>query len=545
MAWFYPEKDMPAAANLCALAGLNLVRDRLSWSDLEKTPGKLPEKTRYDVSADVQAAAGLKILQVNHSVPSWGWSWSYDQRGRFPSDLRDAYNFYRRIAARWRGKVLAIEPWNEADGQSFGGHTGCEMAAMQKASYLGLKAGWPGVIVGQNAFAIHRRSTLDDFHANRAWPYFETYDLHNYEAFDKYAAAFADHRAVSAGRPLWVTETSLPVRWSGDKKFQEPTQPDLRTQAERVAKTYALSIHEGSAAVFYFILGHYIEGQVQFGLVRPDFTPRPGYLALAAVGRLLADAHRLGRLKGADKNFHVYAFRAKPDGLTRIVLVAWCDEKPAVLKLPVEPLAIYDAIGRESAKTAGAIELSSAPLTLVLPDDAAAKLALDPPPAKPSWLEGRPSPIVLQCLLPKKRVELEKSAYRIARGKADQVPIYVYNFGDKPADVRLSRKGPESWKPTLAKSVPRSAGRTGEAAAFAGRAAVGRAHRDAAHQGRLRPGGQGRALDAVPAGVDNLMGAMAAGVALTPCPSPKGRGETFTTRTATTVAEPGPAGRGS
>ena len=90
MAWSYPEPQMPTAANLCTLAGLNWVRDRFSWGDLEKTPGKLPEKTRYDVSADVQVAAGLKILQVNHSVPPWVWAWSYDQRGRFPPDLRDA-----------------------------------------------------------------------------------------------------------------------------------------------------------------------------------------------------------------------------------------------------------------------------------------------------------------------------------------------------------------------------------------------------------------------------------------------------------------------
>ena len=133
--------------------------------------------------------------------------------------------------------------------------------------------------------------------------------------------------------------------------------------------------------------------------------------------------------------------------------MAWSDEKPAVLKLPVEPIAIYDNIGRELAKTAGPIELSSAPLTIVLTDEAAAKLALDPPPTKPSWLDGKPSPVVLQCLLPKHRVQLKKSAYRMPRGKAEKVPIYVYNFGDKPADVKLALKGPESWKPALAESV--------------------------------------------------------------------------------------------
>jgi len=60
---------------------------------------------------------------------------------------------------------------------------------------------------------------------------------------------------------------------------------------------------------------------------------------------------------------------------------------------------------------------------------------------------------VVQCLLPKKRVELDKSAYRIVRGKTERVPIYVYNFGTEPAEVRLSVKGPESWDASLAESI--------------------------------------------------------------------------------------------
>src|SRR5664279_5049833 len=34
MAWFYPREKMGSVANLCALAGINRVRDRLSWPEL-------------------------------------------------------------------------------------------------------------------------------------------------------------------------------------------------------------------------------------------------------------------------------------------------------------------------------------------------------------------------------------------------------------------------------------------------------------------------------------------------------------------------------
>ena len=263
-----------------------------------------------DTSVAEQVAAGLQVLQMNCSVPPWLGSSS-----RFPVDLREAYRFHRAIARRWQGQVGAVEPWNEADALNLGNHTGSEMATMQKASYLGLKAGNPRVIVCQNAFTSDRRpGTLQDFHANRAWPYFETFNHHDYEPFEHYAPHYVAFRAITAGRPMWLTECGLPVPWSGDKNLQEPTAANLRVQAERVVKIYALSIHEGSAATFYFVLPHYVEGQLQFGLLHKDLTPRPGYLALAAVGRLLADAHPLGTLRSGDPKLHTFAFRAKPDG---------------------------------------------------------------------------------------------------------------------------------------------------------------------------------------------------------------------------------------
>ena len=452
MAWSYGEKEMPVAANLCTLAGLNWVRDRFSWKELEPTPGDFPERSRYDLSAEVQIGAGLKVLQVNHNVPPWAWTWSYDQRGRFPADLRDAYNFYRRVAERWRGKVLAIEPWNEADAWDFGNHTGCEIATMQKASYLGLKAGNPSVIACQNAFASLRRpTTLGDFHANRAWPYFDTFNFHTYDPFFNYPGMGAVFRGVSAGRPMWLTEANKPVPFDESNKFREPSDENLRVQADRMMIIYALSFHEGSDLTFFFYLPEFGK-KLQFGLLRPDFTPRPGFLALAAIGRLLADAKPLGRLNSEDKNLHAYAFRAKPDGQTRTVLVAWKKEKPTMLNLPGQPTAAYDILGRElpASKT---VELTSSPITLVLSDDDAAKLILTPPPKEPLWLEGKPSPIVLQCLLPKNRVHLDKSAYKIARGKTDKIPIYVYNFGTAPADLKLTAAGPKDWKPTTAKSI--------------------------------------------------------------------------------------------
>ena len=455
MAWFYPEEKMEAVSSLCALAGVNQVRDRLTWGEVETAKGRFVAQTKYDTSARAQSRAGLRVLQVAHRSPGWATR----ATGRFPPDLRDAHNFYREVARRWRGEVPAFEPWNEADIIQFGGHTGSEMAAMQKASWLGLKAGNPEVTACLNVFAMHNQAQLEDLRDNETWPYFDTFNLHHYAPFDEYPRLYADFRAVSAGRPLWVSECALPVKWSGDSGLQEPTEADARLLAERATKVFACSLHEGSAATFYFLLPHYVEGQTQFGLLRKDLSPRPGYVALAAVGRLLADAKPLGRLKGAAEAVRGFLFAARPDGEAADVLVAWTTRGNAELALPLSPARLSDHLGR-SREPASSLQLSPAPLIALFPAGTSKRFALDPSPAAPPRLPGTPCPVVLQPLWPEDRIVLSRSAYRVSADKPERVPLFVYNFGDTPVSGRLAASAPPGCRvgslPALERLAPQS-----------------------------------------------------------------------------------------
>jgi hypothetical protein len=87
-------------------------------------------------------------------------------------------------------------------------------------------------------------------------------------------------------------------------------------------------------------------------------TPRPAYVALAAVGRLLAGAKFVTNWKSVDQpDAQVYVFNAWPDGVQRQVIVMWA-EKPvdwpdrnrttALWPLPEElPVTdVYDYLGR-------------------------------------------------------------------------------------------------------------------------------------------------------------------------------------------------------
>src|SRR5439155_19110953 len=114
-------------------------------------------------------------------------------------------------------------------------------------------------------------------------------------------------------------------------------------QAECVAKIFAASLFEGSANTFYFLLPHYSEGQTQFGLLHEDLTPRPAYVALVAVGRLLAAAKPAGRWAHEAKNVHGYLFRARPDAKEQFVLVAWCDgDGETRIRLNTPTASVFD-----------------------------------------------------------------------------------------------------------------------------------------------------------------------------------------------------------
>ena len=448
MSWFYPTEKMEAVANLCALAGVNWVRDRLAWGVMEPKQGQFADKTIYDAAASVQASAGLRVLQVMHQSPSW----ANPNHKRFPLDLRDGYRFYETMARRWKGQMQAFEPWNEADISMFGGHTGSEMASLQKAAWLGLKAGNPDLIACLNVFAVHNRDQLEDFRENAAWPYFDTFNLHHYEPFDNYPGLYADFRAVSAGKPMWVTECSLPVKWSGDEQLKEPTDADLNVQSERVAKTFATSLHEGTAEIFYFLMPHYVEGKTQFGIVRPDLTPRPAYVALAAAGRLLAAAKPLGRWNTPNDGVRAFLFRAKPEGHAREVLVAWTTKGKASVALPAGVESVSDHLGR-AREPETALKLTTAPVFVVLRDGSFSQATLVPPPAPAPLLKGKPSPVVFQALWPEERIVLAKSAYRVVAERTEAIPVFAYNFSRRAAHGTIWVEAPKGWTVQLPSGI--------------------------------------------------------------------------------------------
>ena len=449
-------------AQLAALAGVNWIRDRMSWGGFQREPDKLPENTTYDSAATLQARCGLKVLQVFHDTPGWAVDELLDGQRRykrFPRDLRLLYKFCKAMAQRYKGRVLAWEPWNEANIIMFGGHTIDEMCAHQKAAYLGYKAGNPDLTVCWNVYAgagtrLHAEGVLQ----NETWPYFETYNIHSYQKPEDYLNQFAPAREAACGRPIWITECGVRLLAKTGGPWSELSQEDEIKQAEFIARSYASSLFAGVNRHFFFILGNFNEVGVQFGLLRNDQTPRPGYVALAALGRFLAGATCLGRwLPDDNPGVRVYAFNSRPDGRQRDVLVIWADKSTTwspPKSLPIE--AVYDYLGRPLGKNTPA-KIDSATLFVLLPKGAVRKLPLEPPMRTSAFRGGKASAVVLQLQMHNNLTKLDQQAHTVPSDKETNLNLFAYNFSDKAVSGTITAEqapegcklAPDRWEITL------------------------------------------------------------------------------------------------
>jgi hypothetical protein len=360
--------------------------------------------------------------------------------------------------------VLAWEPWNEANISTFGGHTVDEMCSFQKAAYLGFKAGDPAVTVCWNVYTTaptprHTQGLLD----NEEWSYFDTYNIHTYDWAHDYERLWAPARRAACGKSIWVTEADRGIKFVGPEPWCELSREDEIRKAHYIAQSYASSLYAGSGRHFYFILGNYYENNgVQFGLLRKDMTPRPAYVALAAVGRLLAGGKCLGRWAISEsQDAYIIAFRAWPDGLERDVLVAWAEKKvdwpqrdktkvPFSLPKSWQPEGIFDCLGRRLDEMPS--ELSGEALFIVLPAGQTDNIKLTTP-ARSAKRQNNVCPIVLQVQMPHSasmKIEplpwSQGYEYRIEPEKPNQLRMFAYNFSGEPVKgtIRVAGK-PPGW----------------------------------------------------------------------------------------------------
>lgn len=336
--------------------GIASVRQTFSWCELEKSLGTYwdaannkPTWQKFDTIVDELNNAGIGILARLDTAPTWARPGMTNMPGECqrgpPNDLTAYGDFVRTFTTRYRGKITAVQIWNEPNlTNEWGGTLNVvQYVDMLRRGYKAAKEGDPNVLVVTAALAP-TKETDPKVGVSDLLFYEQLYQNGAKGAFDVLAVNVyglgepPDDRRLAADRfnvsrpilvhqimerygdtktPIWATEygyNSLPKGWEGEPSIWGPNV-DEQTQARYLVGGLERMTSEWPWMGQVFIWGfRWAEPPGQFGyqgtttgkpkpepyfaLVNYDFTPRPAWKAVAQFAR--DQTLRTGRFAATD-----------------------------------------------------------------------------------------------------------------------------------------------------------------------------------------------------------------------------------------------------
>ena len=300
-------------------AGITSIRDEVGWSGIERQKGKLVMPERLDHYVRRAAAAGLDVMLILDYSNRF-----YDDGDRPRSaEAIEGFCRYAEFVVRHFGKdVRLYEIWNEWD-IGIGlpepyrkGGLPEDYFKLLKAVHPRIKAVNSGVtvIAGASTSGGVKRGWLEKIVQLGALDYCDAVSIHSYNYSSKFPERSPE--ACSAWMtgvqkmlrkynndfdvPFFVTEMGWPTHVG-----KTGTEPEL--SASYLARLYLLA---RTSASFRGIWWYDFQddgwtadhNENNFGLVRPDLTPKPAYYVMADISDFVARAEFAGELEIKDEN---------------------------------------------------------------------------------------------------------------------------------------------------------------------------------------------------------------------------------------------------
>ncbi len=307
-------------------AGVLSIRDEAVWRGVEREKSVFampPAWDEYVARASAEDLDPLIILDYGNPF--------YDQGGKpLSEEAREGFARYSEfVVRRFLGRVRRYEVWNEWDIGIGGTTPGTpeSYVALLKKVYPRIKAVDPSITVYAGAMTSGGvdKGWLDGMLAAGALPYLDALSIHSYnygrkgrlrtpEAWAEWTAnAIEAVRRHSGGRevPMVVTEMGWPTHT--DARGTDP-----ETAAAYLARLFLLARTMPTLRGLWWYDfqddgWRHDYNENNFGLVRPDLTPKPAWFALRAISDLVAAGEFVGRADAGDAGIHVLKFR-RPDG---------------------------------------------------------------------------------------------------------------------------------------------------------------------------------------------------------------------------------------
>mgnify|MGYP000887316168 CR=1 FL=1 len=308
------------------LAGIASIRDEVGWGAIEREKGRLAMPAQYDAYVRRAASEGLNVLLIlDYANPF------YDDgdRPRSPEAI-EGFCRYAEFVMRHFGKdVRLYEVWNEWDigiglpKKYDKGGSAEDYVNLLKAVYSRIKAVDPGVtvIAGASTSGAVKKGWLEEVVKLGGLAFCDAVSIHSYNYSDKFpergpeacsawmTGVQAMLRKYNDGKdvPFYVTEMGWPTHVT-----KGGTDPQL--SASYLARLYLLARTSPSfAGIWWYDFQddgwnpQYNEDN--FGLVRPDLTPKPAYHVMMDIAPLVAAGEFVGRLDTKDESLQGLRFK--------------------------------------------------------------------------------------------------------------------------------------------------------------------------------------------------------------------------------------------
>ena len=311
---------------LMQAAGIVETRERLSWSETQKTADAACAWGFYRDNAEMCRKAGIGLSGVFHDSPEWSRT-DARKKGRIkraPDDLLALYRYCRSAAKAFGTAMSDWEVWNEAEGEI----PAWELAWIVKTAALGYRDGCPGMHVTSPATTADLDCAYDGlFFSNHMFKYADIFNTHSYiplggyEKFQDRAVAMLARNGC-ASVPVMITECGTEVEGlaSGDSgmadiKCHSPEQE--MAVADFIPKSQILRQVGGVLRNYFFVFGAYNErgGRKDWGILRRDGSAKPGVAALAALTSELQGLECLGSVD-LGPGISAYAYQDSEEMMT-------------------------------------------------------------------------------------------------------------------------------------------------------------------------------------------------------------------------------------
>jgi len=137
--------------------GLSWVKQQVRWGDFELAPGQM-DWSGYDAAIGAADEHGLQVLVSVVDAPEWSRSYFDDNpEAASPDDLSLYAEFLGRLVDRYKGRIHAIEVWNEQnldrEWDTAEGVSPERYVEMLRLAYQAIKSRDPNIIVVSGALS--------------------------------------------------------------------------------------------------------------------------------------------------------------------------------------------------------------------------------------------------------------------------------------------------------------------------------------------------------------------------------------------------------